>query len=51
MTGSGATRPLPRDGGVEEEFHGNLTFGPRLRSGPEIINGSNAEDAFFAMNK
>jgi len=28
--GGGATRPLPRDGGVEE-LHGDLTVGPRAK--------------------
>jgi len=35
--GGGATRPLPRDGGVEE-LHGVPTVWPRPRSGPEIKN-------------
>jgi len=38
----GVTRPLPRNGDVEE-LHGDPTVGPR--SGPEIKNGrSGAED-------
>jgi len=33
--GGGATRPLPRDGGVEE-LHGDPTVGPCPRSEPEV---------------
>jgi len=42
--GAIATRPLSRDGGMEE-LHGDLTDGHVLRSGPEIKNGrSSAKD-------
>jgi len=39
-----ATRPLPRDGGVEEH-HGDPTVGPRPKVWTEFKNGrSGAED-------
>jgi len=42
--GGGATRPLPRDGGVEE-LHGDPTVGPRLKAWTRGKNGrSGAED-------
>jgi len=42
--GSGATRPLPRYGGVEE-LHGDPTVGPRPRSRPEVKNGRSTDSA------
>jgi len=40
----GATRPLPRDGGVEE-LYGDQQSGHAPRSGPEVKNGrTSAED-------
>jgi len=42
--GGGATRPLPRDGGVEE-LHEDQQSGHATRSGPEVKNGkSSAKD-------
>jgi len=35
--GGGATRTLPRDGGVEK-LPGDSTIGPPPRSGPEVKN-------------
>jgi len=44
LGGSGATRPLSRDGGVEE-LHGDPIVGPLPRSRPVVKNGrSSAKD-------
>jgi len=44
LGGGGATRPLPRNGGVEK-LHGDQQSGHAPRSGPEVKNGrSSAED-------
>jgi len=44
INGGGATRPLLRDGGMEE-LHRDPTVGHIPRSGPEVKNGrSSAED-------
>jgi len=39
LSGGGATRPLPRDRGVEE-LHGDPTVGPRSTSTKETTKGT-----------
>jgi len=42
--GDAAARPLLRGGGGSEEFRGDPTVWPHLRSAPQVKNGRSAKD-------